>query len=210
MPNIKAAEKWMRQTEKRTTRNKDTKTRLKTIYKKAVATGDAEAGRDVESAFDRAANKGVIHPNKAARKKSRLAAAIKRVAAMTPAKPTRTKAKAKTGSEEKENRELSSRFFFYPHSLFRRRVDEREIFLATMARELHRAGMATDAIELTLTDLARSIGLSVQIFALLDVYYDRGRPDVGTASRDDAPRAWARKFAQDRAPQRYLRRSARR
>ena len=56
MPNIKAAEKWMRQTEKRTTRNKDTKTRLKTIYKKAVATGDAEAGRDVESAFDRAAN----------------------------------------------------------------------------------------------------------------------------------------------------------
>jgi uncharacterized membrane protein YjjP (DUF1212 family) len=45
-------------------------------------------------------------------------------------------------------------------------VDEREIFLATMARELHRAGMATDAIELTLTDLARSIGLSVQIFAL--------------------------------------------
>jgi uncharacterized membrane protein YjjP (DUF1212 family) len=45
-------------------------------------------------------------------------------------------------------------------------VDEREIFLASMARELHRAGMATDAIELTLTDLARSIGLSIQIFAL--------------------------------------------
>ena len=101
MPNIKAAEKWMRQTEKRTTRNKDTKTRLKTIYKKAVATGDAEAGRDVESAFDRAANKGVIHPNKAARKKSRLAAAIKRAAA-TPAKPTRTKAKAKPPAKKKK------------------------------------------------------------------------------------------------------------
>ena len=101
MPNIKAAEKWMRQTEKRTTRNKDTKTRLKTIYKKAVATGDAEAGRDVESAFDRAANKGVIHPNKAARKKSRLAAAIKRAAA-APVKPARTKAKAKPAAKKKK------------------------------------------------------------------------------------------------------------
>lgn len=101
MPNIKAAEKWMRQTEKRTTRNKDTKTRLKTIYKKAVAAGDAETGRDVESAFDRAANKGVIHPNKAARKKSRLAAAIKRAAA-TPAKPTRAKAKAKPAAKKKK------------------------------------------------------------------------------------------------------------
>jgi small subunit ribosomal protein S20 len=101
LPNIKAAEKWMRQTEKRTTRNKDTKTRLKTIYKKAVATGDAEAGRDVESAFDRAASKGVIHPNKAARKKSRLAAAIKRAAA-APAKPARTKAKAKPAAKKKK------------------------------------------------------------------------------------------------------------
>jgi uncharacterized membrane protein YjjP (DUF1212 family) len=35
-----------------------------------------------------------------------------------------------------------------------------------MARELHRAGMATDAIEQALTDLARSIGLEVQVFAL--------------------------------------------
>jgi small subunit ribosomal protein S20 len=101
LPNIKAAEKWMRITEKRTTRNKDTKTRLKTIYKKAVATGDVEAGRDVESAFDRAANKGVIHPNKAARKKSRLAAAIKRAAA-APVKPVRTKAKAKPVAKKKK------------------------------------------------------------------------------------------------------------
>jgi len=101
LPNIKAAEKWMRQTEKRTVRNKDTKTRLKTIYKKAVTTGDAEAGRVVESEFDRAANKGVIHPNKAARKKSRLAAAIKRAAA-TPAKATKSKAKAKPAAKKKK------------------------------------------------------------------------------------------------------------
>ena len=36
MPNIKAAEKWVRQTEKRTKRNLDIKTRLKTLFKKAV------------------------------------------------------------------------------------------------------------------------------------------------------------------------------
>jgi len=101
LPNIKAAEKWMRQTEKRTIRNKDTKSRLKTIYKKAVATGDAEAGRSVESEFDRAASKGVIHPNKAARKKSRLAAAIKRAAA-TPVKAAKTRAKAKPAVKKKK------------------------------------------------------------------------------------------------------------
>ena len=35
-----------------------------------------------------------------------------------------------------------------------------------MGRELHRAGVATDSIEQTLTDLASSIGLNVQVFAL--------------------------------------------
>lgn len=35
-----------------------------------------------------------------------------------------------------------------------------------MARELHRAGIATDAIEQTLSDLSRAIGLEAQIFAL--------------------------------------------
>ena len=44
--------------------------------------------------------------------------------------------------------------------------DPREVFLATMGRELHRAGIATDSIERTLTELATSIGLDVQIFAL--------------------------------------------
>ena len=81
MPNIKAAEKWMRQTEKRTTQNKDVKTRLKTVFKKAVSTQDAELAKSVESQFDKAAKTGVIHPNKAARKKSRLAKAMARAAA---------------------------------------------------------------------------------------------------------------------------------
>jgi uncharacterized membrane protein YjjP (DUF1212 family) len=38
--------------------------------------------------------------------------------------------------------------------------------LSTLGRELHRAGIATDAIEQTLTETAASIGLDAQIFAL--------------------------------------------
>ena len=44
--------------------------------------------------------------------------------------------------------------------------DPKAIFLATMARELHLAGIATDTLESTLSDIARAIGLPVQIFAL--------------------------------------------
>ncbi|HEY1680790.1 MAG TPA: threonine/serine exporter family protein [Candidatus Tumulicola sp.] len=38
--------------------------------------------------------------------------------------------------------------------------------MSTLGRELHRAGIATDAIEQTLTETAASIGLDAQIFAL--------------------------------------------
>jgi small subunit ribosomal protein S20 len=99
LPNIKAAIKWTLQTQKRTQRNLDVKSRLKTLFKKAKAgTADAPA---VESQFDKAAQKGIIHPNKAARKKSRLvkairvAAAASAAAAAAPAKPVRGKAGAK-------------------------------------------------------------------------------------------------------------------
>ena len=44
--------------------------------------------------------------------------------------------------------------------------DPKAVFLATMARELHQAGMATDTLEETLADIASSIGLVTQIFAL--------------------------------------------
>ncbi len=97
MPNIKAAEKWSRQSEKRTTRNKDSVTRLKTLYKKAASAGSDTPPAAVESAFDKAAGKGIIHKNKAARKKSRLAQAIAR-ASSAPVKPTRTKTTKSTKS----------------------------------------------------------------------------------------------------------------
>jgi small subunit ribosomal protein S20 len=91
LPNIKAAEKWSRQSEKRTTRNKDVATRLKTLYKKAASPASDTPAASVDSALDKAAGKGIIHKNKAARKKSRLARAIAR-ASTAPVKTVRTKA----------------------------------------------------------------------------------------------------------------------
>ena len=78
MPNIKAAVKWVRQSEKRTLRNLATKTRLKTIFKKAKAANNPALTSSVEAQLDKAARKGIIHPNKAARKKARLAKALAR------------------------------------------------------------------------------------------------------------------------------------
>ena len=76
MPNIKAAVKWVRQSDTRTQRNLDTKTRLKTLFKKAKASTDSTLVSSVEAQFEKAAHKGIIHPNKAARKKARLARAL--------------------------------------------------------------------------------------------------------------------------------------
>lgn len=90
MPNIKAAVKWTRQSEKRTKRNLDVKTRLKTLYKKAAHSEDPQLRQSVEAQFDKAAQKGIIHPNKAARKKSRLAKAVKNAGA-APVKTAKSK-----------------------------------------------------------------------------------------------------------------------
>jgi small subunit ribosomal protein S20 len=73
VPNIKAAVKWTRASEKRRKRNAAVTTKLKTLAKKAGADATAENVRAAASAFDKAAVRGVIHKNKANRKKSRLA-----------------------------------------------------------------------------------------------------------------------------------------
>jgi small subunit ribosomal protein S20 len=106
LPNIKAAEKWVRQSIKRTTRNLDTKTRLKTLFKKAAGSGDAQLAKDVESEYDRAAKKGTIHPNKAARKKSRLAKALK-IVATVPVKAAKA-GKAKKAAPKKTTKKAAS------------------------------------------------------------------------------------------------------
>lgn len=93
MPNIKAAKKWTRQSQTRTTRNKDAKSRLRTLYKSAVSPAQGTTAQIAESAFDKAASKGIIHRNKAARKKAKLAKALRRTA--TPAAKPVKAAKAR-------------------------------------------------------------------------------------------------------------------
>ncbi len=104
MPNIKAAIKWVRQTEKRTLRNLDMKSRLKTFYKKAKAANDPTMTSFVESQFDKAARKGIIHKNKAARKKARLIRAVRvqAVASAAAAAAASTAATAKAAKSKKK------------------------------------------------------------------------------------------------------------
>ena len=67
----------MLQSEKRRLRNLSAKTRLRTLPRKAADSGDRSDVAAAEAQFDKAAAKGIIHPNKAARKKSRLAKAVR-------------------------------------------------------------------------------------------------------------------------------------
>jgi small subunit ribosomal protein S20 len=88
MPNIKSAKKRMRQSVKRTARNRVRKEKLKKAvraYKSVLVEGAAEKLGDavaaVSKAIDKAKVKGVLHKNTANRRKSRLAKAANRVAA---------------------------------------------------------------------------------------------------------------------------------
>ncbi len=83
MPNIKGAKKAMRQSEKRHTFNQATKEAVKKTVRevrKHITAGDlkeaASAMAKAMSALDKAAKKHTIHPNTAARKKSRMAKAL--------------------------------------------------------------------------------------------------------------------------------------
>ncbi|MBI5760696.1 MAG: 30S ribosomal protein S20 [Planctomycetales bacterium] len=83
MPTNQNAKKALRQSAKHRIRNRATRTALKTTLKKAreATTGtDAQAGQAAlqmaAKHLDQAAAKGQIHPNKAARLKSRLNKAL--------------------------------------------------------------------------------------------------------------------------------------
>ncbi len=76
MANIKSAKKRVRIIEAKTLQNKMTKTALKTAIKKANAAEGDDKVAAVTYAIkkvDQACAKGIIHKNKAARKKSQLA-----------------------------------------------------------------------------------------------------------------------------------------
>ena len=85
MPNIKSAKKRVLQTAKRQARNQARKSALKTAIKKVVAAiemNEIENSKalliETEGKIARAKGKGLLHPNTAARKISKLA---KKVAA---------------------------------------------------------------------------------------------------------------------------------
>ena len=76
MPNIASAKKNMRKARAATARNRAQRSALRTALKKAkTPSATAEERLTAVSLLDRAARKGLIHANAAARHKSRLASA---------------------------------------------------------------------------------------------------------------------------------------
>jgi small subunit ribosomal protein S20 len=87
MANIASARKRARQAVKQNAHNSSLRSRFRTAIKavrKAVATGDKAAAtaqlRASTSIIDSIADKKIVHKNTAARQKSRLSAALKRMA----------------------------------------------------------------------------------------------------------------------------------
>ncbi len=74
MPNIKSSKKDLRRSRKATVRNRAQRSALRTAIKKARnASATPEERLHAVSQLDRAARKGLIHKNAAARHKSNLA-----------------------------------------------------------------------------------------------------------------------------------------
>ena len=78
MPNIKSVIKDVKKSRELRARNADTKSRIKTFVKKTKSAMDTNATEtttlvsETVSIIDKAAKRGIIHPNSAARRKSRL------------------------------------------------------------------------------------------------------------------------------------------
>ena len=87
MPNIKSAKKRVLVTETKTLRNQMIKSALKTYIKKFEATVEAGNREEAQSAFnlvvkkiDQAMAKGILKKNTAARRKSKLALMLNKMA----------------------------------------------------------------------------------------------------------------------------------
>lgn len=88
MANSLSAKKRARQAERRRLRNASARSTMRTFVKKVLAAIEAGSKDEAQQAYikavsviDKAANKGIIHRNKAARHKSRLNTKIKALAA---------------------------------------------------------------------------------------------------------------------------------
>lgn len=76
MPQHKSAIKRLRQNHKRRAHNNARRSKMRTLVKKVLSTNDKEKAeeylKEAVSFIDRLAAKNIIHPNRAARKKSQL------------------------------------------------------------------------------------------------------------------------------------------
>ncbi len=92
MPGSKSAQKQERVGERRRLRNKSVRSRCKTNITKAerlIFSGELESAREAVAAairsLDKAAEKGIIHPNNTARRKSRLMKKLSEAQALSSA-----------------------------------------------------------------------------------------------------------------------------
>lgn len=80
MPNTRSAKKNLRKSEKKRARNQNVKSALKTYVRSAKQSASEENAeeklRKAVKMLDKAAERGIIHKNQAARRKSRLAKAV--------------------------------------------------------------------------------------------------------------------------------------
>ena len=90
MANTKSAAKRARQTARRTLRNRSVLTRLRKLHKSVTGgttAPDASGVRQLISAVDKAAKRGIIHRNAARRRKARLLAKSRAATAPPAAAP---------------------------------------------------------------------------------------------------------------------------
>jgi small subunit ribosomal protein S20 len=88
MANTKSAKKAVRQIDRRTSVNRQRRSKMRTFLRKveeAISAGDQGAAKSALAAAEpilmRAAQKGIVHKNTASRKVSRLSARVKALAA---------------------------------------------------------------------------------------------------------------------------------
>ena len=105
MANTSSAQKAMRQAVTRARRNQAARSAVRTFFKsarEAVADGGettADVVRQAVRALDKAAQKGIIHRNAAARRKSRLMARLHQLSLAAPSEPKTVEKKPARGAK---------------------------------------------------------------------------------------------------------------
>ncbi len=109
MPKIKQAQKRAQNSVKRQLRNRTVRSRAKTFITRAerfIFTGEMESAQEAVaesiSALDKAAEKGIIHPNNSARRKSRLMKKLNQAQASSAEVVEEEVAKAEEAEEKAE------------------------------------------------------------------------------------------------------------